>query len=109
MRDYIHVEDLVDAHVTVLAALGDGDQRFYNLGTGQGTTVMQIVEAGRKVTGHAIPAEVGPRRAGDPPALYADPSKIKNELGWEAKRTDITQMVQDAWGWFKDHPDGYGA
>ncbi|MFI4862113.1 MAG: UDP-glucose 4-epimerase GalE [Phycisphaerales bacterium JB063] len=107
IRDYIHVEDLVDAHITVLNALEDGDQRFYNLGTGNGTTVMQIVEAGRKVTGHAIPAEVGPRRAGDPPALYADPSKIKNELGWEAQRTDITQMVQDAWSWFKDHPDGY--
>ncbi|MEM9414099.1 MAG: UDP-glucose 4-epimerase GalE [Planctomycetota bacterium] len=107
IRDYIHVEDLVDAHVTVLAALEDGDQRFYNLGTGNGTTVMQIVEAGRKVTGHPIPAEMGPRRPGDPPALYADPSKIKNELGWEAKRTDIVQMVEDAWGWFKDHPDGY--
>lgn len=108
IRDYIHVEDLVDAHVTVLGALGDGDQRFYNLGTGKGTTVMQIVEAGRKVTGHAIPAEMSPRRAGDPPALYADPSKIKDELGWSAKRTDITEMVADAWRWFKAHPDGYG-
>jgi len=108
IRDYIHVEDLVDAHVTVLAALQGGDQRFYNLGTGNGTTVMQIVEAGRKVTGHPIPSELGPRRAGDPPALYAAPSKIKNELGWSAKRTDIVQMVEDAWGWFKAHPDGYG-
>ncbi len=108
IRDYIHVEDLVDAHVTVLGALGDGDQRFYNLGTGNGTTVMQIVEAGRKVTGHPIPAEVGPRRAGDPPALFADPSKIKDELGWFAKRTDITEMVADAWRWFEANPDGYG-
>jgi len=108
IRDYIHVEDLVDAHVTVLDALGAGDQRFYNLGTGNGTTVMQIVEAGRKVTGHPIPAELGPRRAGDPPALYADPSKIKNELGWSAKRTDITEMVADAWRWFEKNPDGYG-
>ena len=108
IRDYIHVEDLVDAHVTVLAALVDGDQRFYNLGTGNGTTVMQIVEAGRAVTGHPIPAEMGPRREGDPPALYADPSKIRRELGWSARRTDIREMVADAWRWFQAHPDGYG-
>ncbi|MGB1125464.1 MAG: GDP-mannose 4,6-dehydratase, partial [Phycisphaeraceae bacterium] len=108
IRDYIHVNDLVDAHITVINALRDGDQRFYNLGTGTGTTVLQIIEAGREVTGHPIPAEMGPRRPGDPPMLYADPSKIKNELGWEAKCTDIKQMVADAWQWFKNNPDGYG-
>ena len=108
IRDYIHVNDLVDAHVVVMNALQSGDQRFYNLGTGQGTTVMQIIEAGREVTGHAIPAEMSPRRPGDPPMLYADPSKIKNELGWQAKCTDIKQMVADAWQWFKNNPDGYG-
>lgn len=108
IRDYIHVNDLVDAHVHVINALESGDQRFYNLGTGTGTTVLQIIEAGREVTGHAVPAEMGPRRAGDPPMLYADPSKIKNELGWQAKCTDIKQMVADAWTWFKDNPDGYG-
>ncbi len=107
IRDYIHVNDLVDAHVVVMNALNDGDQRFYNLGTGTGSTVMQIIEAGREVTGHAIPAEMGPRRPGDPPMLYADPSKIKNELGWQAKCTDIKQMVADAWTWFKNNPDGY--
>ena len=108
IRDYIHVNDLVDAHVHVINALEAGDQRFYNLGTGTGTTVLQIIEAGRAVTGHTIPAEMGPRRPGDPPMLYADPSKIKNELGWQAKCTDIKQMVADAWGWFKNNPDGYG-
>ncbi|MGB0766360.1 MAG: UDP-glucose 4-epimerase GalE [Phycisphaeraceae bacterium] len=107
IRDYIHVNDLVDAHVNVINALQPGDQRFYNLGTGTGTTVMQIIEAGREVTGHPIPAEMGPRRPGDPPMLYADPSKIKNELGWEAKCKDIKQMVADAWAWFKNNPDGY--
>jgi UDP-glucose-4-epimerase GalE len=107
IRDYIHVSDLIDAHVTVMHALEPGDQRFYNLGTGNGTTVKQIIEAGRAVTGQAIPAEVGPRRAGDPPALYADASKIKSELSWEAKVTDIQQMVADAWSWFREHPDGY--
>jgi UDP-glucose 4-epimerase len=108
VRDYIHVNDLVDAHVVVMNALQAGDQRFYNLGTGTGTTVMQIIEAGREVTGHAIPAEMGPRRPGDPPMLYADPGKIKQELGWEAKHKDIKQMVADAWGWFKNNPDGFG-
>ncbi|MEM9020934.1 MAG: UDP-glucose 4-epimerase GalE [Planctomycetota bacterium] len=108
IRDYIHVQDLVDAHLVVLNALEDSDQRFYNLGTGTGTTVMQIVEAGREVTGHAIPAEVGPRRPGDPPMLYADPGKIRRELGWEAKCKDIRQMVADAWQWFEANPGGYG-
>jgi len=108
IRDYIHVNDLVDAHVVVMNALNDGDNRFYNIGTGTGTTVMQVIEAGREVTGHAIPAEMGPRRPGDPPQLYANPSKIKNELGWEAKHKEIKQMVADAWTWFKNNPDGYG-
>ena len=108
IRDYIHVNDLVDAHIVVMNALKAGDQRFYNLGTGTGTTVMQVIEAGRQVTGHAIPAEMGPRRPGDPPMLYADPSKIKTELGWQAKCNDIQQMVADAWGWFKNNPNGYG-
>jgi len=107
IRDYIHVCDLVDAHVAVMQALQDGDQHFYNLGTGKGTTVMQVIEAGREVTGHEIPAEIGPRRAGDPPTLYADPSKIKDALGWEAKCKDIRQMVADAWQWFKNNPNGY--
>jgi UDP-glucose 4-epimerase len=107
IRDYIHVEDLVDAHVVVMEALQPGDQRTYNLGIGQGKTVMQVIEAARNVTGHAIPAEIGPRRPGDPPALYADASKIKRELGWEAKTKDLHTMVDSAWRWFKNHPDGY--
>lgn len=107
IRDYIHVNDLVDAHVVVMNTLQDGAQRFYNLGTGNGTSVKQIIEAGRAVTGHPIPEDIAPRRPGDPPQLYADPSKIKNELGWQAKCTDIQQMVADAWGWFKNNPNGY--
>ena len=108
IRDYIHVEDLVDAHVVVLEALKPGDARTYNLGIGQGKTVMQVVEAARKVTGHPIPVEMGPRRPGDPPELYADASKIKRELGWEAKIKDLDTMVASAWKWFKAHPNGYG-
>jgi UDP-glucose-4-epimerase GalE len=108
IRDYIHVEDLVDAHAVVLEALQDGEQRFYNLGIGEGQTVMQVIEAARKVTGHHIPAEIGPRRPGDPPQLYANADKIKRELGWSAKVRDLHTMIDTAWGWFRNHPDGYG-
>lgn len=107
IRDYIHVEDLVDAHAVVLEALEDGDQRFYNLGTGQGLSVKQIVDACKRVTGVNFKVDLGPRRPGDPPQLYADPRKIQNELGWQAQITDVDTTVQTAWNWFKAHPDGY--
>ena len=107
IRDYIHVEDLVDAHMVVMNALNPGDRRFYNLGIGAGKSVLEIIEAVRKVTGHPIPAEVAPRRAGDPPMLFANPEKIKNELGWQAKITDIQTIVETAWRWFQTHPNGY--
>ena len=108
VRDYIHVEDLVDAHAVVMDALKPGDQRFYNLGIGKGSTVKQVVEAVRKVTGVDIPMKMAGRRPGDPPQLYADATKIATELGWKAKITDIEQAVETAWRWFKAHPDGYG-
>ena len=108
VRDYIHVEDLVDAHVVVMHALQPGDQRFYNLGTGEGKTVKQVLDAARRVTGHAIPAEVGPRRPGDPPELYANADKIHQELGWHARHTDLDQTIAHAWRWFQAHPAGYG-
>jgi UDP-glucose 4-epimerase len=107
IRDYIHVEDLVDAHEVVMRALQDGDQRFYNLGIGQGLSVKQVIDAAKAVTGVDIPVETGPRRAGDPPMLYANADKIKKELGWSAKHTDIRNVVQTAWNWFKANPDGY--
>lgn len=108
IRDYVHVVDLVDAHVVLMNALQPGDQRFYNLGIGNGLSVRQIVDAVKKVTGVDFVVEIADRRPGDPPTLYADPRKIKNELGWEAKITDVETMVADAYRWFKDHPDGYG-
>ncbi len=108
VRDYIHVEDLVDAHAVVMDALKPGDQRFYNLGIGQGRSVKELIDAAREVTGHAIPADQGPRRAGDPPMLYANADKIRNELGWSAKITDIKQTIETAWRWFNANPDGYG-
>lgn len=107
IRDYIHVEDLVDAHVVVMEALADGDQRFYNLGTGQGLSVREIIESCKRVTGRDFKVELGQRRPGDPPMLYADPCKIKNELNWSAKMTHVDDTVASAWRWFEQHPDGY--
>lgn len=107
IRDYIHVEDLVDAHELVMRSLQDGDQRYYNLGIGKGLSVKEVIDAAKKVTGVDFTVEVGPRRAGDPPKLYANADKIRNELGWSAKHTDIEEIVRTAWQWFKANPDGY--
>jgi UDP-glucose 4-epimerase len=107
IRDYVHVEDLVDAHIVVMQALQPGDARAYNLGIGNGYSVKEILDAARQVVGRPFEVEIGPRRAGDPPELYADPSKIQSELGWKARRTDIAQTIESAWRWFRDHPHRY--
>jgi UDP-glucose-4-epimerase GalE len=107
IRDYIHVEDLVDAHIVAMRALEPGAQRFYNLGIGRGYSVREIVDAATRVTGRPFKVEIGPRRPGDPPMLYADASKIARELGWSAKTTDIDTIIESAWRWFSRHPDGY--
>lgn len=107
VRDYIHVEDLVDAHLRVLDALEDGEGRAYNLGIGRGYSVKQVIESCRRVTGHAIPADTGPRRPGDPPALFADPGKVQRELGWTAKITELDAIIDSAWKWMKANPQGY--
>lgn len=107
IRDYVHVEDLVDAHVVTEAALKQGEARVYNLGIGKGLSVRQIIDAVRRVTGKNFQIKEGPRRPGDPPELYADPSKIKRELGWTAKITDADEIVSTAWRWFRANPRGY--
>jgi UDP-glucose 4-epimerase len=107
IRDYIHVEDLVEAHVHVMEALRPGDQRVYNLGMGRGYSVKEILDAARSVVRRPFTVETGPRRPGDPPALYADASKIFRELGWKAKRTDVAATIESAWKWFQTHPNGY--
>jgi UDP-glucose 4-epimerase len=107
IRDYVHVEDLVEAHVHVMEALRPGDQRVYNLGIGRGYSVKEIVDAARSVLRLPLTIETGPRRPGDPPALYADASKIQRELGWRAKRTDVAATIESAWKWFQTHPNGY--
>jgi UDP-glucose 4-epimerase len=107
IRDYVHVVDLVEAHLATLAALKVGEHRVYNLGIGQGMSVRQIIESVKRVTGVNFKVHEGPRRAGDPPELYADPAKIKAELGWHATFTRIDDIVSTAWHWFKAHPRGY--
>ena len=107
IRDYVHVVDLVDAHAVVMDALQPGDQRVYNLGIGNGMSVRQIVDAVKEVTGVDFTVEIADRRPGDPAVLYADPKKIRDELGWQARYTDTQTMVRDAWNWFKAHPQGY--
>ena len=107
IRDYVHVEDLIDAHVEMMGALKPGDTRAYNLGIGKGYSVREIIDAAKRVTGVDFPVGEGPRRAGDPPELYANPTKVKEELGWEAKITDLDEIIGSAWNWYQKHPDGY--
>ena len=107
IRDYVHVEDLIDAHVAVLDALEPGDTRAYNLGIGKGYSVRQVINAAKRVTGRKIEIVQGPRRAGDPPRLFADPAKIKSELKWTAKIRNIDEIIASAWDWFEKHPRGY--
>lgn len=109
VRDYVHVEDLIDAHVKVLGAIKPGDTRTYNLGIGRGYSVREIMDATRRVTGKEFKVVEGPRRAGDPPTLFADAGKIKRELGWSASITDLDEIIGSAWLWFRKHPEGYGS
>lgn len=107
IRDYIHVADLASAHVLALEALASRDQLIYNLGNGRGFSVRQVVETARQVTGHGIPAQDAPRRAGDPAVLVASSEKIRRELGWQPKYADLEQIVASAWEWRRRHPNGY--
>lgn len=107
IRDYVHVEDLVDAHVKVLAALQPGDRRAYNLGIGRGYSVREIIASVKKVSGRDFAVKEEPRRAGDPPRLFAQADKIQRELGWRAGITDLDEIVGSAWRWFSRHPKGY--
>lgn len=107
IRDYVHVMDLADAHILALEALADGRSRTYNLGSGAGYSVLEVIETARRVTGHPIPVQTGPRRAGDLARLVADSRKIKAELGWEPKYGDLQSIVETAWRWHQSHPQGY--
>lgn len=107
VRDYIHVSDLAQAHILALRALDRGS-RVYNLGNGRGFTVKEVIETARRITGHPIPAVVGPRREGDPAVLVASSRRIRRELGWRPRFPDLEAIVASAWEWHRRHPDGYG-
>jgi UDP-glucose 4-epimerase len=108
IRDYIHVLDLGTAHVMALEALDEHAPLIYNLGTGSGHSVREVIDAVQEVSGHEIPVEEGKRRPGDPPALVSNPRKVRSELGWEPRYPDLRTIVETAWKWHSTHPDGYG-
>ncbi len=108
VRDYVHVDDLAQAHVLSINAIQPGVGKFYNTGTGHGATVRQVVDVARAITGHAIPVIESPRRPGDVPELYADASKLRRELNWKPRYEDLREIVASAWAWHKSHPNGFG-
>ena len=109
VRDYIHIEDLGEAHILGLEqATNPCEHRIYNLGNGTGFSVRQVIEAARAVTGRDITVNEEGRRAGDPAVLVASSEKIRDELGWVARKPEIERMIADAWAWFQARPEGYG-
>ncbi|MCI0409504.1 MAG: UDP-glucose 4-epimerase GalE, partial [Acidobacteria bacterium] len=107
IRDYIHVLDLAAAHILALQALSQRARLSYNLGNGKGFSVREVVETARRVTGHPIPALDAPRRKGDPAVLVASSAKIRQELSWQPRLSDLEAIIASAWEWQRAHPGGY--
>ncbi len=108
VRDYIHVTDLAQAHILALDYLMKGGKsNVFNLGNGVGFTVKEVIDVARRVTGHPIPAEISPRRAGDPAQLVASSEKAKSVLGWKPQYDSLETIVDSAWKWHKAHPNGF--
>lgn len=109
VRDYVHVVDLADAHILAIQRLLDGGASdAFNLGSSTGFSNKEILEAARKATGQTIPAEMAPRRAGDPSTLIADSTKARKVLGWQPQYDDVEKIIATAWNWTNSHPKGYG-
>ena len=109
IRDYIHVTDLADAHVRVLKYLAEGgESQYFNLGSQNGFSVREMIEAAKKVTGKDFKVEEAPRRAGDPAILIAGSEKIRRVTGWQPTHSKVEQIIADAWNWHQHHPQGYG-
>lgn len=108
LRDYVHVDDLSRAHIAVFDRLATpGTQCFYNLGTGRPTSNREVIRAVERATGRSVKVIESPRRAGDPPALYADSARARQDLGWQVRFPDIDAIVATAWRWHESHPRGY--
>jgi len=108
VRDYIHVVDLAQAHILAMEALDRLGSRTYNLGNGEGFSVLEVIETARRVTGHPIPHVIGPRRPGDPAVLIASSETIRRELGWQPRYPSLEDIMRSAWDWHRQHPHGYG-
>jgi UDP-glucose 4-epimerase len=109
IRDYIHISDLVSAHLLALDALEERDRLVYNIGNGSGYSVREVIDNASDVSGHAIPVVESPRRPGDPARLVASSAKIRQELGWAPQIPDLKDILASAWEWHKTHPKGYQA
>ncbi len=109
IRDYLHVEDLASSHLLALRSIQPNTKQVYNLGSEKGFSVLEVIEACRRVTGCVIKVEEKLRREGDPPILLASSAKIKKELGWTRRYPDLDQIIEHAWSWHRTHPTGYAS
>ena len=107
VRDYVHIDDLASAHLLAISATTPDTHEVFNIGTGNGVSVLEIHRACEKVTGKSIPFEIMGRRPGDPPALVANPDKLMSELGWSPAYTNIEDTIATAWKWHTRFPAGY--
>jgi len=107
LRDYVHVEDLAQAHLLAIKQTQPGTKEVFNVGTGNGNSVLEVIKTCEEVTGIKIPTEIDSRRPGDPPALVAEPSKLKIKLSWKPKYTSIKDTIETAWEWHQKNPNGY--
>jgi UDP-glucose 4-epimerase len=106
IRDYIHVHDLAKAHILALTST-KSDNQIYNLGNGNGYSVLNVIETARKITGKGINVKIGNRRVGDPPVLIASSEKINTDLGWKSELSSMESIIESAWSWHMRYPDGY--
>ena len=107
IRDYIHIDDLCRAHLLALNKLGDTAEQVYNLGNGQGYSVREVIDTVRRISGKEFRVVEADRRPGDPAVLTSDAFKAKTVLGWSPEKPKLETMVETAWKWHSDHPDGY--
>ncbi|MCC6568501.1 MAG: UDP-glucose 4-epimerase GalE [Anaerolineales bacterium] len=107
IRDYVHIADLADAHILALGGLSERDRLIYNLGSGHGYSVREVIDTARQTTGQLIQSIERPRRPGDSARLVASSEKIKRELGWKPQHDNLREIISSAWAWHKSHPRGY--